>query len=379
LKPLGRLARGVRLARFGLDLLAGVPRRAPFKLTFVVTDECSCRCAVCHLWKSPRPGPRLDEIELLFRANPYLAWINLSGGEVVEREDFAGIVSAAVRHTRVAALDFPTAGQHPERVERGVLAALATGIPRLFVTVSLDGPERIHDALRGTPGAFRQALETLSRLRRIAARDPRLAVHPGLTFSSRNDADPRGLVDELLAAAPAIARSDLHFNLAHHAPHYYRNREGDVPDARRIREFLAAERRQRPARTPFSRLEAAYWRLAEDYLAGSGTPLPCTALAASVYLDPELVVYPCATWDRPLGDLREHGYSLVRALASEAASATRKRAAALDCPNCWTPCEAYPTMLSQPFRTLAATHASRRPRNDVVPRPVGAVEESPGT
>jgi hypothetical protein len=101
-------------------------------------------------------------------------------------------------------------------------------------------------------------------------------------------------------------------------------------------------------------LERAYWRLAARYLREGRSPLPCAALQASAYVDPDLVLYPCATWDRPLARLRDHGYSLERALATAAAQDARAAAQARACPNCFTPCEAYPTMLARPFATLAA-------------------------
>lgn len=326
---------------------------APFKLTFVCTDVCSCRCAICSLWQEPRTGATTEEMTALFRANPHLSWINLSGGEVVEREDFVPVVEAAVSATRVAALDFPTAGQRPAEIEQKVRAVLRLPLPRLFVTVSIDGPPAIHDRLRGTEGAFVRAVETFERLRRV--RDGRLGVYVGLTLSSRNDEDPDGLVDALLAAAPSIGRGDLHFNLAHHAPHYYRNRAGDVPDGARAAAFLRRERARRPRSfSPFALLESAYWRLAGEFLAGGSAPVPCAALRASAYVDPDLRLYPCATWDRPLVDLREVDYSLAAAVRLAEVRVAREEARTGRCPGCWTPCEAYPTMLSQVPRTLGA-------------------------
>ncbi len=333
---------------------AAPPRfhRAPYKLTYIVTDECSCRCAICLLWKAPRKGQDLATIERFFRANPQLSWINLSGGEVAERDDFAAIVESAVIATKVLVLDFPTAGQSPRTIESAVRGALSTALPRLFVTVSIDGPPAVHDVLRGTPGAFDRARETLARLRAIP--DRRLSSHVGLTFSSRNDADPEGLVSALLAAAPELRREDLHFNLAHHAPHYYKNRPADRPDRARLRRFLLQESTQRDATLePFALLERAYWRLAADYLATDRSPLPCAALSASAYVDPDLVLYPCATWDRPIARLEDHDYSIDAALRTTEAMAAARAARSLDCPNCFTPCEAYPTILTERWRTLA--------------------------
>lgn len=334
-----------RLAGFLFDIAAAqLGRKSPFKLTYVVTERCSCSCAICHLWQKPRGASPLADVERLFAHNPQLSWINLTGGDVVESDEFPAIARAAVRSTRVYALDFPTAGQMPELLEQRVRDVLALELPRLFVSVSLDGPEAVHDKLRGKPGAFQRALESIRRLRRLES--PRLGVYAGLTLSSRNDADPAALVAALLREAPDLRRADLHFNLAHHAPHYYRNRAGDAPDPGRAAEFLASERRRRSIRGAFDLLEHAYWRLAPHYLTTGRSPVTCSALASSAYVDPELRLYPCATWDRPLVDLREVDYSLARALALAGVRAARAEAVAARCPGCWTPCEAYPALLT---------------------------------
>jgi len=365
----------MRRAGLALDLLRAnfsrehrrkAPR--PFKLTFSVTDECSCRCAVCHLWKAPRPGPSLSSIERLFAANPYLAWINLTGGEVLERPDFVEIVRAAHRSTRVCLLDFPTAGQRPEEIEERIREVLKLGLPQLFVTVSLDGPPEVHDRLRGTPGAFSRAAETIRRLKPLAS--SRFRVCAGLTLSSRNDTDPERLITELLEAAPFLRRSDLHFNLAHHSPHAYRNASRAVPDRNAAAAFLASERvRRRLSLHPLAWLEASYWKLAERYLATERSPIPCTALSASAFVDPDLRLFPCISWDHPLVDLRTVGFSLEAALEQARVQEARARARTGRCPGCWTPCEAFPNMLASLGKTAAACLRDERPPAPVESRP----------
>lgn len=339
------------------------PGGVPYKLTYIVTEDCSCRCTVCRLWRSPAPGAGLDEIRELFRNNPHLSWINLSGGDVVERDDFCEIVQAAVESTRVYALDFPTAGQQPAEVERRVREVLRLPLPRLFVTVSLDGPEAIHDRLRGVRGAFTRGVETHERLSRIE--DRRLAVYVGLTLSSANDSDPEQLTEALLREVPGLERDRLHFNIAHHAPHYYRNKASDRPDRQRTARFLEQERRRRRVPLhPFALLESSYWRLARSYLETGRSPLPCAALSSAAFVDPHLQLFPCATWDRPLLDLREVGYSLARAVEQARVQETRARAVAGDCPGCWTPCEAYPTLLANISRLPGALLSRPAGRSD---------------
>ena len=54
----------------------------PFKLTWILTEQCSLRCGTCHLWATdPASGPSLDEVGHVVAANPQLTWVNLSGGD----------------------------------------------------------------------------------------------------------------------------------------------------------------------------------------------------------------------------------------------------------------------------------------------------------
>lgn len=349
MSPLSRRNRANRgTARRAFALLRSLWRPArrpgPFKLTLQVTDGCSLRCAICSLWKAPRPDPPLADLEALFAANPPITWLNLTGGEAFERSDFLGIAEAAVRSTDVALLNVPTAGQRPDDIEAKTRALLDLPFVRIGITVSLDGPREVHDRLRGRPGAFDRAVETLSRLRALGGR--RLTVRAGLTLSSRNDADPERLVAGLLADAAILRPSDLHFNLAHHAPHYYRNRPQDGPDTERAAAFLERWAR-RPAAwlDPLAALERRYRRLARSYLATGRSPVPCTALAGSVFVDSALHLFPCIGWDLPIADLRRFDFSIERALARPIAAEARRAADEGRCPGCWTPCEAFPALL----------------------------------
>ncbi|MFH0946122.1 MAG: radical SAM protein [Planctomycetota bacterium] len=336
----------IRFLRFAGDLArANAGGQRPFKLTYAVTDNCSCHCRICSLWKRPRPGAGLEEIDRLFRANPHLSWINLTGGEVVERDDFVEILASARRRTRVYALAFPTAGQQPGEIARKVQEVLRLRLPRLFVTVSLDGPPEVHDRLRGAKGAFERAAETLRRLKEFSSR--RFQVRAGLTLSSLNDARPEQLVADLLEAAPFLDRTDLHFNLAHHSPHAYANGPEVIPESGKALSLLAGEVLRRKAGCgPLPLLEAAYWKLSHRFLATGRSPIPCGALAASAFVSPDLYLFPCVSWDHPLLDLRTVDYSLEAGLRHAEAIRARQRARAGECPVCWTPCEAFPTMLS---------------------------------
>jgi radical SAM protein with 4Fe4S-binding SPASM domain len=75
----------------------------------------------------------------------------------------------------------------------------------------------------------------------------------------------------------------------------------------------------------------------------------CHALRSSCFIDPWGVVFPCLTYSRPLGSLRDTGMDLAPIWHSAEA---RERQAEIwrgQCPQCWTACDAYPAILGNAF------------------------------
>jgi len=136
-------------ARRYLALIRAVARarRAPFdpfKLTWILTERCSLRCATCHLWAGePRGGPTLETVRAVLSHNQHLTWLNLSGGDLVERPDAPALLAAVAEALPdLALLDFPTAGQDTAATLAALRPLLDSEVPRIVVTVSLDGPDR---------------------------------------------------------------------------------------------------------------------------------------------------------------------------------------------------------------------------------------------
>ena len=82
------------------------------------------------------------------------------------------------------------------------------------------------------------------------------------------------------------------------------------------------------------------------------SPLPCKALASSVFIDPHWMAYPCTMWGEPLGSLREVDFDLAKIWDAAETKEKRRRVTEEKCPHCWTPCEAYQTILGNLPRAL---------------------------
>ncbi len=73
--------------------------------------------------------------------------------------------------------------------------------------------------------------------------------------------------------------------------------------------------------------------------------MPCHALRASCFIDPWGVVYPCITYSRPMGRLRDTGMRLDPIWNDAETAQCSERSGRDDCPQCWTACEAYQSIL----------------------------------
>jgi radical SAM protein with 4Fe4S-binding SPASM domain len=101
-------------------------------------------------------------------------------------------------------------------------------------------------------------------------------------------------------------------------------------------------------------LEDRYQALVSNYFETGKSPLPCTALATNCFIDAHWNLYPCSIWDEKVGNLREAGFDLDTLWNSAHARSLRQQVVTEDCPHCWTPCEAYPTILANLRRAVLA-------------------------
>ncbi len=322
----------------------------PAKLTYAATWRCNLRCAFCRVWEKSGPELSLVEARRFFTRSPGLRWLDVTGGEVFLREDAVDLFAAALAaNPGLVLLHFPTNGFLPDRTVQAVREILRMRPPRLLATVSVDGPRGLHDRLRGKVGSFDAAVETFRRLREL----PGCEVLFGMTLSPANCDQVPSTIAALAREVPGTGPGDLHLNLVHRAPHYY----GDTVSAGEdvLPTVLRRARNALPLRPRASLwAERAYLVHAESYLENGrrSPPLPCVALAATCFVAPDGMVYPCVGWDRPLGNLSEHGFSLAALWSSPQAREARRGIAAGSCPGCWTPCEAVPALAARWWRAL---------------------------
>ncbi len=272
----------------------------PFFLQWHITSRCNLACA--HCYQGPAGRPDLDFAAMLGVLDRFAAFlgrlgragrVHLTGGEPLLFTRWPELVDAAAGHglpcrvltngTLVAESSAQALSQHGVRL----------------VQVSLEGPEPIHDAIRGA-GTFALAC---AGIRRLAAAG--LEVTVSMTLSRRNAG--------ALAAVAAMARDAgaRRFHVARLVPLVPGRAiaAADLLDARELKaafkELWALRRALRTTleivlRDPLWReyLKVSPWRT--RHIVGG-----CSAGFHGLALDADGTLYPCRRLPLPLGHALE--------------------------------------------------------------------------
>lgn len=322
----------------------------PLKVNFAVTYQCQYRCKTCNIWqRSPDGELTTEEIVRFVRRTSGVSWLDVTGGEIFLRRDIGEILEAFVDSwTRLALLHFPTNGFLTDRIVR-VCERLARRGPQVVVTVSVDGDEPLNDEIRGIRGGYRRQIETFKALRAIDGIRPVF----GMTLSAHN----AGRFEETFRACqrdcPELDVSDFHLNVAQRSAHYYGNAGNaavvPAPDDT-IRELRLYRSMRRLPRTPAEWLEGEYLRRLDAWVENGAPPMRCHSLRSSCFIDPSGTVFPCITYSRPLGNLRETDMDLAAIWHAASTKAVQSEIWSGQCPQCWTACEAYQSILGNVVR-----------------------------
>ncbi len=325
---------------------------SPTRVVFDVTRRCNLRCDMCRTWEHDSAGELLvPEIADILRQLPRLCWLDLTGGEPFLRKDAHELLIAVAETTpNLVVLHFPTNGSFTRRT----VDACAEFVARrpeveLIVTVSIDGPPKVHDRLRGQPGAFARAIETFAALRAM----PAVSVFVGTTLTPDNEPYLDALEVELQQRIPDFEAREWHWNRLQISEHFFGNSHMSAAARARRSSIDEHVRRRGLPRGFVDLMELGFLINAEFVDRGEPSNIPCQSLRSTAFISPEGVLYPCHVWDRPLGSLREQSFAEL--WHSPDLATARAEVERLDCGGCFTPCEAYPALAGAPLRASFET------------------------
>ncbi len=322
----------------------------PYKLTFSVTYRCQSRCLTCNIWQLRPVGElSLAEITEFARKNTHFRWIEITGGEPFLRSDITEIIRAFNEHSKgLYIVTLPTNSLvNREALLGNMRSILELGIPKVSITVSLDGYRELHDRIRGIPGNFDRAVSLFKALMELKKQYSNLFVVFGYTMSRYNAGMFEKTFKEVSKEVPGIRYNDFHINAAQTSEIYYNNpgmeiRSGSMSMAEEINGILKGRSLEIGA---IPKIETAFLRKLVRYLETSRSPMRSRSLDASLFLDSYGNVYPSIMWNRKIGNIRDVSYSLDALWHTPEAEEVRRLIRERKEPDCWTACEAYQALV----------------------------------
>ncbi|MFH1864460.1 MAG: radical SAM protein [Candidatus Eisenbacteria bacterium] len=308
----------------------------PVGCVVAVTYRCNARCTVCDIWKSDsKAGDELAPSDYAWLPRS-LRSVNVSGGEPFLRDDLVEVVSVIEKSCPRARVVISTNGLDPVRIEQ-----MMSEMRNVAVRVSIDAAGEKHDEIRGIPGGYEKAIDTVTRLKTLGVPDLGLAAtssekNPGELLRVRKVADEMGV--SFISSA------------AHSSPIFFGEHDEDRPRSdEAVGEMAEIMRQELRSRNPRDWAKAYYMRGLVDYVQGRPRRLPCGAGVDHFFLDPFGDVYPCNISGVKMGNIRDGSFEQIRR-----SSAPEAVPAVAGCEvQCWMVCTVSPPMRRRPLRPCA--------------------------
>jgi MoaA/NifB/PqqE/SkfB family radical SAM enzyme len=302
----------------------------PIHLTFFVTRRCNSRCPFCFYLRSDDvpsgalPELSLSEIGKISSSLGRLLWLSFSGGEIFLRDDLVEIARTFYRNNKPAIMLFPTNGLLPE-VIRERIEEIVRSCPRSVVALklSLDGLGEAHDALRKTPGSFTRTMQTYQAVSGMIDRYPNFELGINTVFCSRNQ-DAMGPIIDYVRGLKYVKTHTVSLVRGNLSDKSYAGVDiNKYHDA-----VLRLEKNMQEGRSAMYRFRGGRIKAAQDILQrrlihqtmkDSTRIVPCYAGRLNLVLSEAGEVFPCELRADSFGNVRDHGYDILKVCGSETA------------------------------------------------------------
>jgi MoaA/NifB/PqqE/SkfB family radical SAM enzyme len=318
------------------DIL-GLPTR-PYKVLFELTDHCNSRCLTCSIWKPSQTKTHFspeNADQFLSDYGQNITWIALSGGEVTVYpyiKELTALIKKYCPYLKI--ITFTTNGLLPNRVLEIAKELKDLGAD-LFVTISLDGEEDLHDQIRGTPGGYKKALETSARLAEFGVQ-----AYLGLTISEYNI--------EYLKSAGKNAQKMKSISFAHSGGIYSQENMLDPSiSAAVISQILKWYRINKISEI----VEWIYLKLSYNFFVhNKKSPIACEALSTNLHIRPNGSILPCMFLPK-IASI-EDKIPMKKILVSNEVKRQIREIKKLNCPQCWMNCYAPHSIMRHPIQSI---------------------------
>lgn len=334
--------------------------KLPYKLNLAVTFQCASKCLTCNIWKKYRDNPELAkdelkfwEIDTLFKnLSSTITWLSLTGGEPFLRMDLADIIRSAAKNIpSLGIINIPSNGLHKERILSVIEEIMEDNLPDIFITFSIDGPSALHNKIRGIDGAFEKTWNTYSAVKNLTKNNKKFHIGLEVTLSRWNIDYLKTFLSDLINDGHNVTLA-----IAHNAYLYDNQKENELLPQyylRQASEIIEILNHNLVFINPRELIEKLYLQNIPAYLNNKiKQVIPCVALKASVAVNAFGDVISCFMWGKRIGNVRDNHYEIMGIWKSKEAERVRSLINGNKCFNCWTPCEAYQSIIWHPLKAF---------------------------
>ena len=304
-------------------------KQHPIQFTFFLTRRCNAKCPFCFYISqkdkavSAANELSLDEIEKIASRLGRLLWLAFSGGEIFLRSDLVEITRLFYKVNQPAIILLPTNGLLQETIYTSVETILRD-CPEssIVVKLSLDGPEHIHDELRGVQGAYRKTLKTCEALGTLLDHYENFELGINTVFCRANQDYIEEVID-LVQTLPQVRTHTISLirgevfrdDLKQVDLQKYKNAIARLESD--LKKKLAARYRFRGAKLKAAQ-DILQRRLIYEAAAKTKRTSPCYAGKLNLVLTETGDLYPCEDFSERMrfGNVRENGFNLPGLLHS---------------------------------------------------------------
>jgi len=343
-------------------------RALPESLICFVTNRCNLECSHCFYHEelnNPQDELTADEWDRIAASAGNPALILFTGGEPFLRTDFDSIVTSFAKQVRPLSLSIISNGMLPEVIEETTRKILSKTSTSLTIGISIDGPEQIHDKLRGKPGSFINATRSVELLCKLREENKRLNLHIATVFSS----DTQENIDQFLKDThDRWHPNSLSLTLIRGNPKDPSQLNVDISGYLKAMRFIHS-RSLAGSKAPFGLLGRAFTtlisrekaRIIADVARNDRYLLPCVAGSLAGVILPSGEVRPCEMLSDSFGNLRDTEYDIRRLWLSPAADKFRRTILENKC-RCTHECFVTPSVAFSPFHWPNAAYQAAKNR-----------------
>lgn len=298
-------------------------------ITLAATYLCNLRCTYCDIWKK-KDHAVLDIKH--YNNLPRTKSVNITGGEPFLRKDIVDLIR--ILDKKADRIVFSSNGFATDLIKQRLNEMILAGIPKkkIGVRISIDGPEKLHDKLRGVPKSFNHAIETVKEVKKIIS-------DIGIAFTMSKDNYPF-----LMDIYNLSKKLEVEFTTAvvHSSEMYFGENKGDVEydiAKKMAKEFEKLKVIQLKSKSPKNWGRAYFTEGEIQFILKHKRMVPCDAGIKSFYIGPKGNVFPCNIINHKLGNLAEDSWGTIAKNGREFFQNTARK-----CNKCWMVCTAASPM-----------------------------------